>query len=278
MPPALSERRNTGASPAWNPSTISWRVGPSNAAVQEPACRCRGARGARSSRRPIATYWVKTRTDVALGGDHVEQLVEGVELARAPGERARAGARYCAGWLQICLSAGEQLEHQARGAAMPSAPRDLGHVSLHDRLVQRGLLGGEGHDPSVSVFGGRSGAMPGSVLRRRSRNGRTRRASRSVGLRVAVALDGDGDRRGGTRSSGPSRPGVVQSRIAHSSVRRFSTGVPVRAMRARRRDGPQRPGRARQRVLDVLGLVGHHQPPRRPRRAPRRRGGRCRRW
>ena len=30
----------------------------------------------------------------------------------------------------------------------------------------------------------------------------------------------------------PSRPGIAQSRIAHSSVRLFSTGVPVSATRA----------------------------------------------
>jgi exodeoxyribonuclease V alpha subunit len=84
---------------------------------------------------------------------------------------------------------------------------------------------------SVCVFGGSSGAIPGSVLRRRIRNGRTRRD------RAAVA-SGSRCRSIGTAvwrvkaSIGPSSPGVVQSRIAHRSISRFSTGVPVSAIRA----------------------------------------------
>ena len=85
-----------------------------------------------------------------------------------------------------------------------------------------------GTNRSVSVLGGSSGAMSGSVLRRRSRNGRTVVASRSVASlsrsrsigRATVLRN---------RSSGPSSPGVVQSTMDHSSVSRFSTGVPVSA-------------------------------------------------
>ncbi len=74
--------------------------------------------------------------------------------------------------------------------------------------------------------------MPGSDFRRRSRNGRTSAASRSAAAgssppSTAVAY------RVRNVPRRPSRPGVVQSRIAHSSVRLFSTGVPVRATRAR---------------------------------------------
>ena len=60
----------------------------------------------------------------------------------------------------------------------------------------------------------------------------------------------------------PSRPGIAQSRMAQSSVRLFSTGVPVSATRARAGDGAQRPGGGRGGVLDVLRLVGDDQAPR----------------
>ena len=74
--------------------------------------------------------------------------------------------------------------------------------------------------------------MPGSDLRRRSRNGSTSCAN----WRALAGSSPDSIGAAQTlrnASSEPSRPGVVQSRIAQSSVRWFSTGVPVSATRAR---------------------------------------------
>ncbi len=74
--------------------------------------------------------------------------------------------------------------------------------------------------------------MPGSDLRRRSRNGPIRSANclAFVGSRPD-SIGAPHTRRNACRL--PSNPGIAQSRIDHSSVRSFSTGVPVRATRAR---------------------------------------------
>ena len=75
--------------------------------------------------------------------------------------------------------------------------------------------------------------MPGSDLRRRSRNGPisswncARLAGSTRRTRSARPTPC------GTRCGCRAGPGVAQSRIAHSSVRLFSTGVPVSATRAR---------------------------------------------
>jgi len=70
-----------------------------------------------------------------------------------------------------------------------------------------------------------------SVFRRRSRNGWVMRFSacvassepcRSIGIAYFSR----------NVAAGPSRPGLVNSMIDHSSDSRFSTGVPVSAIRA----------------------------------------------
>jgi len=73
-----------------------------------------------------------------------------------------------------------------------------------------------------------------------------------------VALDGDGDSAPKAFQRPEAAPGSSQSRTDHSSVRRFSTGVPVRATRAWA--GMLRSDLAvpDKRVLGVLGFVGHH--------------------
>ena len=114
---------------------------------------------------------------------------------------------------------------------------------------------------SVSVLAGSSGAMPGSDLRRRSRNG----PIRSANCRALVGSSPDSMGPAHTLRKAlrlPSRPGIAQSRIDHSSVRSFSTGVPVSATRARLGIGAQGAGRGGPGVLDVLRLVGDDQVPR----------------
>ena len=83
--------------------------------------------------------------------------------------------------------------------------------------------------------------MPGSDLRRRSRNGPIRPAN----CRALVGSRPDSIGPAQTLRNAwrlPSSPGVAQSRIAQSSVRLFSTGVPVSATRAA--DGTVRRARA----------------------------------
>ena len=102
--------------------------------------------------------------------------------------------------------------------------------------------------------------MPGSDLRRRSRNGPIRSANCRVFASCTPASIGEAQtRRKAWRL--PSSPGITQSRIAQSSVRLFSIGVPVSATRHRARDRAQRLGRRGAGVLDVLGLVGDHEVP-----------------
>ena len=75
-----------------------------------------------------------------------------------------------------------------------------------------------------------------------------------------------------------STPGLRKSRMDHSSASRFSTGVPVSAIRLPGRDPPHRLGDVAGAVLDVLRLVQHHPVPAARRPARRRRGWRSRRW
>ena len=55
----------------------------------------------------------------------------------------------------------------------------------------------------------------------------------------------------------PSRPGLMTSKIDQRSVSRFSTGVPVSAIRVRRGERFDRTRLARRRILDRLRLVEH---------------------
>ena len=83
----------------------------------------------------------------------------------------------------------------------------------------------------ISCLSGRSEMIVLSVFRRRSTNGWVSRLS-------AWVASGEPCRSIGTAyrsrnfSAGPSRPGLVKSRIDHSSDSRFSTGVPVSAILA----------------------------------------------
>lgn len=60
--------------------------------------------------------------------------------------------------------------------------------------------------------------------------------------------------------SEPRRPGWKKSKRHHRSAREFSTGVPVQAiLKSAQRFG--RSSHKRARVLDLLGLVAHQDPP-----------------
>ena len=213
-----------------------------------------------SSSRAIATYWVKTSTAPPSASDGAEQLVEQVELLRAAGE-PRAGLLEVVGRVVAdLLEAGEQLQHQPA----PGRPRRRARSapSCRGPAPRRGPPArGSGR------AGGRSRSWPAAPGRCR---GRTCAGAAGTG-RSARRTAAPWSARGRTRSAPaqtlrkalrlPSRPGVAQSRIAQSSVRLFSTGVPVSATRAA--EGIVRSARAVEDagVLDVLRLVGDDQVP-----------------
>ena len=112
----------------------------------------------------------------------------------------------------------------------------------------------------ISILSGRSAMIVRSVFSRRSTNGAVMRRScaaassspsRSIGMAKRSRKD----------FSEPSRPGLRNCMIDHSSARRFSTGVPVMAIR-------RSAGMARTlwvvraaAVLDLLRLVEDQAPP-----------------
>jgi hypothetical protein len=85
------------------------------------------------------------------------------------------------------------------------------------------------HQIFISSLSGRSEMIALSVFRRRRMNGPVIRFSRAVASASPLRSIGTAYL---VRNccAGPSRPGLVNSMIDHSSARRFSTGVPVSAI------------------------------------------------
>ena len=116
------------------------------------------------------------------------------------------------------------------------------------------------HQTFISSLSGRSEMIVLSVFSRRRMNGPVIRLSRSAASSSPLRSIGTANLVR-NRSAGPSRPGRANSMIDHRSASRFSTGVPVSAIREPRGQGAHRPGLAGGRVLDVLRLVAHHPGP-----------------
>ena len=197
-----------------------------------------------------------------LGQDGGEQLVEQVELLRAAGQPHRAGLLEEVGRVVAdLLEPGEQREHQAAPGLLVGA-LDALHRVADERLVEHHLLAGQPERVVGLGLRRQLGRDAGSDLRRRSRNGPIRSANcrALVGSCTPDSMGAAQTLRKALRL--PSRPGIAQSRIAQSSVRLFSTGVPVRATRAGAGDRAQGAGRGGAGVLHVLRLVGDDQAPR----------------
>ena len=145
MPPALSESRKTGtppaSGPAWKLATIASRC-----RTGVPPWRNWWGIPARdrwsSTSRAIATYWVKTSTELSSARAVAEQLVEQVELLRAPGQAAAGLLEEVGRVVADLLEPGEQLEHQAAAGLLVGA-LDAGHRVAHERLVEDHLLAGQ---------------------------------------------------------------------------------------------------------------------------------------
>ena len=140
--------------------------------------------------------------------------------------------RNCAGWLQICLSPVSSASTSPRRAWSSVGALDPVHGVADERLVEHHLLAGQaervvglglGRQLRARCRGRTCGGAAGTARSgRRTAGPWSARTPDSIGaahtLRKALRL--------------PSSPGVAQSRIAQSSVRLFSTGVPVSATRA----------------------------------------------
>ena len=142
------------------------------------------------------------------------------------------------GWLEEVggvvadlLEAGEQLEHQA-AAGLLVGLLDAAHRLAHERLVEDDLLAGQAEE----VVGLGLGRQLGSDARDRTcaaAAGTGRSGRRTAGPWWARAPTRSGRPRPcGRRCGCRADPGTAQSRIDQSSVRSFSTGVPVSATRA----------------------------------------------
>ena len=86
------------------------------------------------------------------------------------------------------------------------------------------------HQTFISSLSGRSEMIVLSVFSRRRMNGPVIRFSRSAASSSPLRSIGTAYLLR-NRSAGPSRPGPTNSMIDHRSVSRFSTGVPVSAIR-----------------------------------------------
>jgi hypothetical protein len=86
------------------------------------------------------------------------------------------------------------------------------------------------HHTFISILSGRSEMIDRSVFTRRRMNGPVSRFSRSAASSSPCRSTGTA-KLVRNFSAGPSSPGLVNSMIDHSSPSRFSTGVPVSAIR-----------------------------------------------
>ena len=174
------------------------------------------------------------------------------------------------------LEAGEQREHQPAAGRPRRRARSAPSTRARAPRRARPARGSARSRWSVSVLAGSSGAMPGSDLRRRSRNGSTSWANRrATAGSTPLSIGAAQTLRKALRE--PSSPGVAQSRIAQSSVRLFSTGVPVSA--TRHRDAMVRRLRAVEEVAFLMCCASSAttRSQARPRQRPVGRGASCRR-
>ena len=168
---------------------------------------------------------------VALGHDLVADLLEPGQLA-GPARQPGTVAEQVGGMVAHLLELGHRGQHQAAAADVVGRVLDAAeHVGDRGR-VQARLLGGE-VAPDLHLLLVRQvgdDRLVGLQAAEHERLGerasapapRPREPCRSIGIAYFSR----------NFSAGPSRPGLVNSMIDHSSDSRFSTGVPVSAILA----------------------------------------------
>ena len=273
MPPALSDSRKTGDVARLEPPHHRLPLPHRRAAVQELVGYA-GAVQVRLEQPAHRDVLGEDQRGAVLGEHRAEQLVEQVDLLRAPGQPHRGLLEELRRVVADLLEPGEQLEHQPAPGVLVGALDPL-HDVAHERLVEHHLLAGQ-PDPVVGLGLGRQLGRDARVglaaaqQERADQVGELRRLGRLLarldrrrpGLAEGVAAaEQPGDR------PVEDRPELGQVVLDRGAGQRD----PGRA-----RDGAQRAGGRRTRVLDVLRLVGDHQVPRRRRRAARRRAASCR--
>ncbi|CAM5432029.1 hypothetical protein SRIMM317S_05615 [Streptomyces rimosus subsp. rimosus] len=231
VPAAFSDSRNTGTPPSWKRRTISSRratgVPPCSSCVGTPrAARCV------SSSRAIRTYCVNTSTPASSSARIVSSSSSrSSTFPERPAIRGRCLLQELRGVVADLLEGRQQLDHQAAPrealrrrdlAPAPRAPPPRTARPVPWSVPPRGRSSSSAAararcpGPTCGGAAGRGG--------RAGPAGRRRPGPSPPSTAMAYCLR--------KRPSGPSRPGVVQSRTAHSSDRLFSTGVPVSATRA----------------------------------------------
>ena len=208
--------------------------------------------------RPMTAYCVKTSALSPSRDASRQHLGEPVELARAAGQRPVSAERVHRVVADL-LEARDQGEHVA-------APLDARRARGRG---QHGRRSSPGRAPPARPSACRTRSSPAAAAGRAARPGRSCAGAAGTARSSAAARPRRGSRR---RSIGdanrrrkpvrvPSRPGFRMCMIDHRSSSRFSTGVPVSATRWPAVDRTRRLGRARERVLDRLGLVEHERAP-----------------
>ena len=257
----------------------------SRSATGVPPCRSSAgtARAARCavSRRAIATYWVKTSAEPSSArrvSSSSSSRASLPERPRAAVRAVRSSFRYCAGWLQICLSAVEQLQDQAAPGDALRASRSPSMVSRTTASYRRGLFAGE-RDGVVGLGLGRQlgrdarvGLLAAQQERADQAGQPARRPPSSSPFSTARACRARKDFERAEQSRG--RPVEERPQLGEVVLHGGAGEGDARGGR----DGAQRLGGRGVRVLDVLRLVGDDHAPGAARRAARRRTASCRRW
>ena len=240
VPPAFSDSRKTGHPPRRPGRTPPSR---SRSATGVPPwsswwgtpCRARWS----ASSRAIATYWVKTRTAPSSASTVPTISSSRSIFSERPAQRPLL--EEVGGVVADLLEAGEHRQHQAAALRLVG-PLDPLQAVAHVRLVEHDLLAGQ-RQQVVGVGPGRQlGGDAGVGLAAAQQERRDQLAEPGGHRRVDARLDRRRPVPGGRRCGCRAGPGVAQSRIDHSSVSSFSTGVPVSATRAA--DGIVRSSRA----------------------------------
>lgn len=160
------------------------------------------------------------------------------------------------GWLQISFS-----EVSKASTAVPRRcvePKPVSKAASTVELYSIACSFVIGHRTSICCLGGRSVATS-SFVRRRTTGAMEWDKCASAAAEPAFSMGAENRRV--KRALVPSRPGLVRSIRAHSSSMRFSTGVPVSAMRVVEAQSSRSTGNLRARVLHDVRFVEEDRVP-----------------
>ena len=197
-----------------------------------------------ASRSPHRAKWVKTSIRSPASKTRVDQLLEPGELARAALERSLVVVEVGGRVVADLLEGGDGRQHLALAGGGVVVVEARAQQIVEHGLVEADLLGRHAAVVElvdlVGQLGGDLGLGLGAAEHEQAVERPQGRLARGAAA-LAVGLDScltNADR-------GPTRPGLVKSRIDHRSPRPFSMGVPVSARREPGGEAPQLAGRPR---------------------------------